>query len=203
MTTASPPTDLWPKLTQWHPVGMHDPVFRVVTSTGVTAYLRSDDGSGPLLHHLNAEGTMPVPVVLEARDGWLLLSALPGVPLSNPVWLARPVEAAAIAADALRRFDTAGVRHGDPCLPNILGDPETGQLSGVVDWCDANKYDREIDVAAVIWSCDFNGYDTDMALNVLRAYGWPVVTEAEVARLSAVWTALAGPPDAPASEVLR
>jgi aminoglycoside phosphotransferase len=187
---APDPQQLWDDLAGWHDVGSNEPVFRVLTDTGNTAYVRPDDGSADLLNRLTAGGRIPVPRVLRQSDEWLLLGALPGEPLHNPVWINRPSDAAAVTADALVRLEAAGVTHGDMCLPNILGDPATGELSGIIDWRYAGRYDREIDVASAIWSCGFNGYDPAMAVSALRGCGWPRTDEREVARLSAVWTAL-------------
>ena len=183
---------IWPELTDWHPTGMAESVHRVRTADGCEAYVRPDDGSLKLLQRLTRTN-IPAPRVLAVRQGWFMLSALPGTPLHNSVWLARPADAAAIAADALRRLDNAGVRHGDMCLPNILGDPLTGQLSGIVDWRYAGLSGREIDVASTVWSCAYNGYPPSVALAILADCGWPRADAAEVARLSRVWIAHAGP----------
>jgi aminoglycoside phosphotransferase len=80
------------------------------------------------------------------------------------------------------------------CLPNILGDLETGELSGIVDWQDGGRFDPEIDVASAIWSCEYNGYTPDVPAAVLELLGWPRQDSAEVERLSKVWIELAGPP---------
>lgn len=180
---------------------MNEAVFRVRTVTGDEAYVRPDDGSAPLLRRLAVSGEVPVPHVLEETGGWLLLSALRGVPLHEDPWLDRPAEAASIAADALRRLAAMGITHGDMCLPNILGDPETARLSGILDWRYAGRYDRQIDVASAVWSCAFNGYDRDMAVSILRRCGWPRADAREVERLSAVWRTLVEEEDADADEV--
>jgi aminoglycoside phosphotransferase len=181
---------------------MHDPVYRVRTPAGSTAYVRADDGSAAVLRRLAADGVVPAPEVLDAGDGWLLLRALPGAPLHLPVWRERPAEAARVAAEALRSLERAGVTHGDMCLPNILGDLETGRLAGIVDWRYAGQFDREIDVGSTVWSCGFNGYPEETAIAVLRGCGWPRADAAEVARLSSVWIGLTGPPDDPDPETL-
>lgn len=192
---ATDPHSVWPEVADWHPVGMHEPVYRVRTASGVVAYVRPDDGSSALLRRLADAHSLPSPRVLDAQRGWLLLSALPGVPLHDDLWLRRPVEAAAIATDALCRLEAAGIRHGDMCLPNILGDPETARLSGIVDWRYADRYDREIDVASAVWSCGFNGYGPEVATAILTGCGWRRTDAAEVDRLREVWTALCALPD--------
>lgn len=185
---------VWPELTDWHPTGMAESVHRVRTADGREAYVRPDDGSVELLQRLT-HTNIPAPRVLAVRQGWLMLSALAGTSLHDAVWLARPADAAAIAADALRRLDSAKVHHGDMCLPNILGDPLTSQLSGIVDWRYAGLSGREIDVASTVWSCAYNGYPPSVALAILADCGWPRADAAEVARLSGLWIAHAGPPD--------
>ena len=199
----SDPRALWPTLSEWEPMGMHEPVHRVRTRADATAYVRPDDGSAALLRQLSLTSTVPAPEVLDARAGWLLLSALPGVPLHHvSVWRQHPADMTRIAAEALRSLERAGVTHGDMCLPNILGDPRTGQLTGIVDWRYAGRFTREIDVASAVWSCGFNGYTEDVAVAVLRGCGWPRADASEIARLGKIWLELSGPPDVPNSTTL-
>lgn len=182
------PRVLWPDLLGWEAVGMAESVYHVYSPTGFDAYVRPDDGSAPLLRRLKARTTVPVPEVLDAQPGWLLLKALPGIPLHDAaVWRERPADVTRIVAAALRALQHTGVTHGDMCLPNILGNPTTGELTGIVDWRYAEQLDREIDVAAAVWSCEFNGYDDDVAVEVLRACGWPYPDTREVRRLRKVW----------------
>lgn len=44
--------------------------------------------------------------------------------------------------------------HGDYCLPNIMID--NNKISGYVDWIHGGVYDRNYDLAAVIWSITWN-----------------------------------------------
>jgi aminoglycoside phosphotransferase len=169
---------------------MHDAVFRATTERGEQVYLREDDGSAELLRRLGSEPDLPAPCVLDHRDGWLLLESLPGAPLNDDRWLARPDDAAPIIVDALLRLERHGVRHGDMCVPNILGDLATGALSGLVDWRYAGRYDRKIDVASAVWSCGYNGYPAEFAIAVLRGLNWPRADGTEVQRLSRKWTDL-------------
>ena len=64
-----------------------------------------------------------------------------------------------------------------------------------MDWRYASKTGREIDVASAVWSSGYNGYGPEVAIAILRGCGWPVADTAEVARLSDVWIAHAGPAD--------
>ena len=191
---AAAPSATWPELRGWQPAGVNHPVFRAISTKGSSVYVRADDGSGPLLRRLEREPDVPAPRLLDQRAGWLLLEALPGVPLNDDCWLARPADAASIINEALGRLARSGVTHGDMCLPNILGDLETGELSGIVDWQDGGRFDPEIDVASAIWSCEYNGYTPDVPAAVLELPGWPRQDSAEVERLSKVWIELAGPP---------
>ena len=181
----------WPELRDWAPVGMNESVFRVRTPSGQTAFLRPDDDSGPLLKRLRKQGAVPVPLVIESANGWLLLEGLAGSPLHEAAWLERPAEAASIVAQALLHLESADVTHGDLCLPNILGNLGSGFLSGIIDWRYANRFEREVDVAGAIWSCRLNGrYGVEMAVTVLEQIGWPRRDPTEVTRLCEVWTSL-------------
>jgi aminoglycoside phosphotransferase len=190
-----PPVDAFPDLGNWREAGLHDAVFRATTAGGGAVYVRADDGSAPTLRRLAEQADVPAPRLLDHRDGWLVLEALPGVPLNDDRWLGRSDDAVPIIADALLRLARNDVRHGDMCLPNILGDLETNGLSGIVDWGDAGRLDQIIDVASAIWSCEYNGYSPGVPVAVLEAMDWPKADSAEVERLSRIWMDLAGPPD--------
>jgi aminoglycoside phosphotransferase len=190
-----PPTEMFPTLSDWQSVGINDAVFKAVSSDGETIYVRSDDGSASLLRRLERISEVPAPRVIDRRHGWLLLAALPGLPLNDDRWLAREGDAMAILADALMTLDRNGLTHGDMCLPNVLGDLEQGGLSGIVDWRDTGRFERIIDVASAVWSCTYNGYSANAPTAVLRAIGWPRADAAEVERLSRTWIDLAGPAD--------
>jgi aminoglycoside phosphotransferase len=189
-----------PEFSNWQPTGMHDAVFRAKSADGAV-YVREDDGSAALLRRLAYQPDVPAPRLLDHRDGWLVLEELPGLPLNDDRWLARPQDAVEVIADALRRLARNSVTHGDMCLPNILGDLATGRLSGIVDWRDAGEFGHEVDIASAVWACGFNGYEDDVAVAVLGAIGWPRADAAEVDRLSRLWVDLPDPagPGAPPS----
>jgi aminoglycoside phosphotransferase len=189
----STPRQLWPELTNWEAVGMVEAVYRVRTPLGEMAYVRPDDGSAPVLSRECMRAHLPVPRVLEVREGWMLLSALPGVPLHEEVWRSRPDDVVRISASALEALRRAGVTHGDMSLPNILGDPGTAELTGIVDWRYAERFGPEVDVAAVTWSLRYNGYPDDVALALLRVVGWRDTDQTELGRLRRIWKELGEP----------
>jgi phosphotransferase family enzyme len=179
------PRLLWPDLAGWDLVRMAETVFHVSGADGGDAYVRADDGSVPLLRRLSAGGLVPAP----------------GVPLHQAaVWRERPADVARIVAAALRSLEQAEVTHGDVCLPNLLGDPLTGELTGIVDWRYAGRFGQEMDVASAVWSCEFNGYEDEVALEVLRRCGWPRVDAEELARLRIAWLKLTLPGQLEASD---
>ncbi|HLK61196.1 MAG TPA: phosphotransferase [Chthonomonadaceae bacterium] len=70
--------------------------------------------------------------------------------------------------------------HGDACLPNFLyhGD----HLSGYIDLGDLRVGSPEIDLAAAVWSLQYN-LGPGHGLAFLRAYGWQEANEDQVERL--------------------
>jgi aminoglycoside phosphotransferase len=197
----APPSGTLPDLQTWQPVGIHHAVFRATSASGTAVYVREDDGSAALLRRLANESDVPAPRVLDQRDGWLVLQALRGAPLHDARWRARGDDAVKIIVDALLRLARNDITHGDMCLPNILGDLATGELSGIIDWGCAGQFDRAIDVASAIWSCGYNGYSADIPIAVLGSIGWARADAIEVDRLSRLWTDLAGPADPVAGEL--
>jgi aminoglycoside phosphotransferase len=190
--TGPDPQTIWPDLTDW-------------TSTGW-----KDDGSVPFLRDgrlrvrppregmlrardatLSTRSEIPVPTVIDERDGWLLLAALPGVPLDDASWVERPDAAVDVVVTALQALATAAITQGNLCLPNILGDPETGQLTGIVDWTHANRFSREVDLGAVTWSweLDHPSLHPSGEIEILKGIGWSKCDAEEVDRLTAFWLA--------------
>jgi aminoglycoside phosphotransferase len=106
-------------------------------------------------------------------------------------WAEQPDAAIAVVVTALQALLAADITHGDLCLPNILGDPETGQLTGIVDWTHANKFAREVDLGAVTWSWELDHPSLHSAgeIEILRRIGWPKCDAEEVDRLTDFWLA--------------
>lgn len=126
---------------------------------------------------------------------YLLISTIIGVDLAH---LAKKWDSQKVVtklADSLRNFHDINLDdcpfgdkkegdvliHGDACLPNIIYH-EDGNFSGYIDLGDLTVGNREIDLAASIWSLQFNlgkGY----GLSFLRKYGIPDADEIMVDRL--------------------
>jgi aminoglycoside phosphotransferase len=64
------------------------------------------------------------------------------------------------------------VAHGDPCLPNLLVDPATGRLLGLVDMGRLGVSDRHRDLAILLRSFVGN-FGGEHAWRLLEAYGHP------------------------------
>jgi len=124
----------------------------------------------------------------------LLMSAIPGVSLAGLKASLSPstiVVRLAVALQILHATDIADwpfdrtengtvLVHGDACLPNILYDGDT--LSGYIDIGDMRIDTPEVDLAAAVWSLQYNlgpGY----GLAFLQEYGIRDANEKDVERL--------------------
>jgi kanamycin kinase len=146
-------------------------------------------------------GRLPVPKVvafstLEGKDT-LITTAVAGKNLVELKQLLPVSDITEILASALHAFHDAGTDgcsfkaaisgdvlvHGDACLPNIMfhGD---GTLSGFVDLGEMGVGDIEVDLAAAVWSLQYN-LGPGHGLAFLRAYGRTDATDSDVDRL---WT---------------
>jgi aminoglycoside phosphotransferase len=143
-------------------------------------------------------GRWPVPEIVGfARalgDDWLVTRSLPGVPLSEPVHGLTPESAAVRFGEILRGLHDADVRgcpfgkpraghvltHGDYCLPNVL--LEDGKLSGVVDLGRVALASPEVDLAAGVWTLQYN-FGPGFGRPFLDAYGWPPMSDAAIEKL--------------------
>jgi aminoglycoside phosphotransferase len=145
------------------------------------------------------KGRWPVPEVIGLYQGfgddWLLTHAVQGKPLSDRSIGWPPSRMAERLGEILREvhgvdatgcpFGIAGLGHvlvhGDYCLPNVLVD-EKGRLSALVDVGLAGLGDAQVDLAAGIWTLQYN-YGPGHAREFLEAYGAPAMTDAEIERL--------------------
>jgi aminoglycoside phosphotransferase len=144
------------------------------------------------------EGRWRVPQVLgfftSSGDDWLMTRALEGEPMFHPSVGWRPERVAEKLGVILRELHAAdaagcpfGTRkpghvlvHGDYCLPNVL--VRDGALSGLVDVGGAGLASPEIDLAAGVWTLQYN-YGKGLARTFLDAYGWPPMTDAAIEKL--------------------
>ena len=142
------------------------------------------------------EGRLPTPCPIgftsEGGADALLMSAVVGDSLASLSTSLSPQAVIARLAMALRDLHATpaadwpfggegGVLvHGDACLPNFLfmGD----HLSGYIDVGDMALADPEIDLAAAVWSLQYN-MGSGHGLAFLREYGVVGATEDEVERL--------------------
>src|SRR6266481_5641692 len=143
-------------------------------------------------------GRLPAPEVLGLfhafGDDWLLTRAMPGVPLHDRSLGWEPSIVARRLGEILRDIhavDAAGCTfgrpgkghlliHGDYCLPNVL--VEEGRLSGLIDLGGAGLGDPQDDLAAGVWTLQYN-YGPGHAREFLDAYGWPPMSEKSIERL--------------------
>ena len=70
--------------------------------------------------------------------------------------------------------------HGDYCLPNVL--VEDGELSALVDVGGAGLGDPQVDLAAGVWTLQYN-YGPGHARAFLDSYGWKPMTDSEIEKL--------------------
>jgi aminoglycoside phosphotransferase len=143
-------------------------------------------------------GRWPVPEVVgffqAVGDDWLVTREVPGVPLyhASAAW---PAERVATAFGEILRglhaTDATGcpfgvhkrgivLVHGDYCLPNVL--VSDGKLSGLVDLGGAGLGNPEVDLAAAVWTLQYN-FGPSHARTFLDAYGWPPMTDQAIERL--------------------
>lgn len=143
-------------------------------------------------------GRWPVPKLIgffrASGDDWLVTHALEGVPMFHPSVGWSPERVAGELGGILRSLhatDATGcpfgtsksghvLAHGDYCLPNVL--VHGGKLSGLVDLGGAGLASPELDLAAGVWTLQYN-YGKGFARPFLDAYGWPPMTDAATEKL--------------------
>jgi aminoglycoside phosphotransferase len=144
------------------------------------------------------KGRWPVPEVVgffqASGDDWLVTRALEGVPMFHPSVGWSPERVAAELGEILRGLHATDasqcpfghrkpgnvLAHGDFCLPNVL--VQDGRLSGLVDLGGAGLASPETDLAAGVWTLQYN-FGTGFARAFLNAYGWPPMTDAAIEKL--------------------
>jgi len=143
-------------------------------------------------------GRWPVPEVVglfqALGDDWLVTRAVPGVPMfdSSVGW--EPARVAVTFGEILKQLhavDATGcpfgvskrghvLIHGDYCLPNVL--VHDGRFSAVVDVGLVGLGNPEIDLAAGVWTLQYN-YGKGFARAFLDAYGWPPMSDEAIEKL--------------------
>jgi aminoglycoside phosphotransferase len=130
----------------------------------------------------------------ELGDDWLISREVRGVPMYHASVGWAPDRVAATLGEILRGLhatDASGcpfgekkpghvLVHGDYCLPNVL--VEDGKLSGLVDVGLAGLGNPEIDLAAGVWTLQYN-YGRGFARTFLDAYAWPPMSDAAIEKL--------------------
>jgi kanamycin kinase len=172
--------------------------WRVSGRSGAVFVKRAADLAGERDRLSWLVGRWPVPEVIgmfhESGDDWLVTPEVPGVPLSHPTTEREPARIARLFGEILRELHQAdttacpfGVRkrgnvliHGDFCLPNVL--VTDGRLSGVVDVGRAGLGNPEDDLAAGVWTLQYN-FGSGHAGDFLAAYGWPPMSDQAIEKL--------------------
>jgi aminoglycoside phosphotransferase len=173
-------------------------VWRLAGDTGSVFVKRAAQLEGERDRLAWLVGRWPVPEIVgffrASGDEWLVTRALEGVPMFHPSVGWSPGRVAAELGEILRRLHATdahdcpfGLRkpghvlvHGDFCLPNVL--VHDGKLSGLVDLGGAGLASPETDLAAGVWTLQYN-YGKGFATAFLDAYGWPPMTEPAIEKL--------------------
>ncbi|MCW2937806.1 MAG: family aminoglycoside O-phosphotransferase [Actinomycetia bacterium] len=80
-----------------------------------------------------------------------------------------------------KRVPGVVVTHGDACLPNFLA--SNGSVTGYLDLGEPGLAPREHDLAAALWTLNYNFDDTALGREFIKAYGLPGLSDAEIRRL--------------------
>jgi aminoglycoside phosphotransferase len=173
-------------------------VWRLAGKSGAVYVKRAANLEGERDRLVWLQGRLPVPELVgffhAAGDDWLMTRELEGVPLYHPSVGWPPSRVARVFGEILRSIhagDATGcpfgvarrghlLVHGDYCLPNVL--VSGGELSGLVDVGAAGLGDPRQDLAAGVWTLQYN-FGTGHAREFLDAYGAPPMTDQEIERL--------------------
>ena len=173
-------------------------VWRLTGETRSVFVKRAADLAGEKDRLAWLAGRWPVPEVVgffhELGDDWLVTHEVPGVPMSHPSKAWGPTRTATRLGEILRVLhstDAAGcpfgaskrgnvLIHGDYCLPNVL--VQDGELSGLVDVGQSGLGNPEDDLAAGVWTLQYN-FGKGFARPFLDAYGWPPMSDQAIEKL--------------------
>jgi len=170
-----------------------------MTGDGRAVFVKRAADLAPERDRLNwLAGRWPVPEVggffHDLGDDWLVTREVSGVPIHHPSVRWEPRRVAEKLGRILRRLhstESAGcpfginkrghvLIHGDYCLPNVL--VSEGELSGLVDVGRSGLGNPEDDLAAGVWTLQYN-YARGLARPFLDAYGWPPMTDQAIEKL--------------------
>ena len=173
-------------------------VWRLTGKEGSIFVKRAAD-LGPEKARLDwLERAWPVPHVIallhDYGDDWLLTRAVDGVPMYDPSLGWPPDRVSRTFGEILKSLHAADASdcpfgekkrghvlvHGDYCLPNVL--VSGGELSAVVDVGLAGLASPEVDLAAGVWTLQYN-YGKGQARTFLEAYGWPPMSDEAIEKL--------------------
>ena len=173
-------------------------VWRLSGSGGAVFLKRAADLAGERDRLAWLAGRWPVPELLAfiqaTGDDWLLTRAVAGVPMHDSSVGWPPARIAGVLGEILKELHAAdardcpfGVRkpgnvlvHGDYALPNVL--VHDGRFSALVDVGRAGLGNPEVDLAAGIWTLQYN-YGRGHARAFLHAYGWPPMSDEAIEKL--------------------
>jgi kanamycin kinase len=173
-------------------------VWRLSTEGSAVYVKRAADLAGERDRLVWLRGRWPVPEPIgffhEAGDDWLLTRAVAGVPMYDPALAWAPGRVAKTLGEILRGLHATeaqacpfGVKkpgnvliHGDYCLPNVL--VEEDRLSALVDVGGAGLGSPEVDLAAGVWTLQYN-FGKGFASEFLDAYGWPPMSDQGIEKL--------------------
>ncbi len=174
-------------------------VWKLVGEGGAVMFVkRAADLTGERDRLAWLRGRWPVPRVAgffhEQGDDWLVTHEVQGVPLYHASVGWTPDRVAGKLGEILRGLhatDASGcpfgarkaghvLIHGDYCLPNVL--VASGELSGLVDVGLSGLGNPEVDLAAGVWTLQYN-YGKGFAGTFLNAYGWPPMTDSAIEKL--------------------
>ena len=173
-------------------------VWRLRGSEGAVFVKRAADLSAERDRLGWLAGRWPVPELIgyfhDAGDDWLVTRAVVGVPMYDRSlgWSADRV--ATILGETLRDLHATdasgcpfGLRkpghvliHGDYCLPNVL--VHDGKFSAVVDVGLAGLGNPDVDLAAGLWTLQYN-FGPGFGRGFLEAYGWPPMSDEAIEKL--------------------
>lgn len=166
--------------------GDQNVVFKL-QSPKATYFLKTGEGLEKERERLQwIDGKQPVPKVLGFKQigdtSALLLSAIEGTNLKSAAQALGSDKVIDILVSALQKFHQTDIRdcpfgesgegkvlvHGDACLPNFM--VNDGKLSGYIDLEDMRIDKKEVDLAAGVWSLQYN-FGPGLGIQFLNKYG--------------------------------